>query len=197
MEPEPESSSGEEAYENMIDEGDSEDDDEDEDDDEEEEGDYIEGEDQNMRSDDENNDDEDDDEDEQDEFMASAEHDASSKPQNPMGVKSSSLYKAPTNDEIQGLQESSELFKSNIFKLQIEELLKEVQIDYKKAQPLEAALRKLKEIFDRTPAHQELSVSNLELVSFGIRRPCLCVRSCANCYVILDYLISLRLSKST
>lgn len=155
MEPEPESSSGEEAYDNMIDEEDSEDDDEDEDDDEEE-GDYIEGEDQVMRSDDE-----DDAEDVQDEFMAAAEHDASSKPQNPMGVKNSSLYKAPTNDEIQGLQESSDLFKSNIFKLQIEELLKEVQIDYKKAQPLEAALRKLKEIFDRTPAHQELSVSGL------------------------------------
>ncbi|KAG0297764.1 hypothetical protein BGZ96_004955 [Linnemannia gamsii] len=162
LEPEPESSSGEEAYEDMINEGDSEDDDEDDDDDDEEEGDYIEGEDQDMRSDDENNDDEDDDEDEQDEFMASAEHDASSKPRNPMGVKNSSLYKAPTNDEIQGLQESSDLFKSNIFKLQIEELLKEVQIDYKKAQPLEAALRKLKEIFDRTPAHQELSLAAIK-----------------------------------
>ncbi|KAI8600248.1 Nrap protein [Dissophora ornata] len=105
----------------------------------------------------------DDDEDEQDEFMAAAEHDASSsKPQNPMGVKSSTLYKAPTNEEIQGLQESSDLFKSNIFKLQIEELLKEVQIDYKKAQPLEAALRKLKDIFDRTPEHQELSLSTIK-----------------------------------
>lgn len=148
----------------MVDEKD---DSEEDEEDDEEEGDYIEGEDQAMGGDDDNDDNEDGDEDEQDEFMAAAEHDASSKPHNPMGVKNSSLYKAPTNDEIQGLQESSDLFKSNIFKLQIEELLKEVQIDYKKAQPLEAALRKLKEIFDRTPAHQELSVSSPEHVSLG------------------------------
>lgn len=168
MEPEPESSSGEEAFDDMIDE--EEDSEDDDDEDEEEEGDYIEGEDQAMGSDDDNNNDEDGDEDDQDEFMAAAEHDASSKPQNPMGVKNSSLYKAPTNDEIQGLQESSDLFKSNIFKLQIEELLKEVQIDYKKAQPLEAALRKLKEIFDRTPAHQELSVSAMNIFLWVLKR---------------------------
>ncbi|KAI7818797.1 Nrap protein [Gamsiella multidivaricata] len=104
----------------------------------------------------------DEEEEDQDEFMAAAEHDASSKPQNLAGVKNSSLYKAPTNEEIQGLQESSDLFKSNIFKLQIEELLKEVQVDYKKAQPLEAALRKLKDIFDRTPEHQELSLAAIK-----------------------------------
>ncbi|KAG0011689.1 hypothetical protein BGZ80_000504 [Entomortierella chlamydospora] len=157
--PEPvvESSSGEESFDDMIDE----EEDDDEDDDDEEEGDYIEGdEDEGMGQD--SDAEEEEAEDEQDEFMAAAEHDASSKPQNPMGVKNSSLYKAPTNEEIQGLQESSELFKSNIFKLQIEELLKEVQIDYKKSQPLEAALRKLKDIFDRTPEHQELSLSAIK-----------------------------------
>ncbi|KAG9327014.1 hypothetical protein KVV02_006491 [Mortierella alpina] len=152
---EPESESSAEEFDDMIDE---EEDDDDEDD--EEEGDYIEGEDQDMPSDDSADDDQI--EEDQDEFMAAAEQDATSNPQNPMGVKNSSLYKAPTNDEIQGLQESSDLFKSNIFKLQIEELLKEVQIDYKKAQPLEAALRKLKEIFDRTPEHQELSLAAIK-----------------------------------
>lgn len=194
MEPEPESSSGEEAYDDIIDE---EEDSEDEDENDEEEGDYIEGEDQAMESDD-NNDDEDGDEDDQDEFMAAAEHDASSKPQNPMGVKNSSLYKAPTNDEIQGLQESSDLFKSNIFKLQIEELLKEVQIDYKKAQPLEAALRKLKEIFDRTPAHQELSVSTREYVSLESEEGyILCVAHDVNLRGTSSYLISWRRSRPT
>lgn len=154
--------SSEESFDDMIDDEDDDDEDEDEDDDEEEEeeeeGDYIEGdEDEAMQS---GSDAEDDGaEDEQDDFMAAAEHEASSRSQHPTGVKNKSLYKAPTNEEIQGLQESADLFKSNIFKLQIEELLKEVQIDYKKAQPLEAALRKLKDIFDNTPAHRELSVS--------------------------------------
>ncbi|KAG0049577.1 hypothetical protein BGZ83_005586 [Gryganskiella cystojenkinii] len=156
VEPEPESS--EESFDDMVDE----EEDDDEDDDEEDEGDYIEGEDVGM---DEDSDAEDDEEmeEEQDEFMAAAEFDASSKAQRASGAKGgSALYKAPTNEEIQGLQESSDLFKSNIFKLQIEELLKEVQIDYKKAQPLEAALRKLKEIFDKTPAHKELSLSAIK-----------------------------------
>jgi len=158
VEPEPESS--EESFDDMIDEedDDNEDDDEDEDedeDDEEEEGDYIEGEELAMDGD---SDEEEEIVEEQDEFMAAAEFDASSKAQRSSGVKGSALYKAPTNEEIQGLQESSDLFKSNIFKLQIEELLKEVQVDYKKAHPLESALRKLKEIFDKTPAHKELLV---------------------------------------
>jgi U3 small nucleolar RNA-associated protein 22 len=129
--------------------------DDDEDNDEEEEGDYIEGEDKDMES---GSDADDDGDDEQDDFMAAAEHEASSG--SPLDAKNKSLYKAPTNEEIQGLQESADLFKSNIFKLQIEELLKEVHIDYKKAQPLEAALRKLKDIFDKTPAHHEVSVSS-------------------------------------
>ncbi|KAF9428924.1 hypothetical protein BGZ94_000488 [Podila epigama] len=157
---EPESSSGEEVMDDMIDEEEQDDDSED-DDDESDEGDYIEGEDQEMNSDDSDAEEQVFDE-EQDEFMAAAELNAASKPKPMSGVKNSSLYKAPTNDEIQGLQESSELFKSNIFKLQIEELLKEVVVDYKKAQPLEVALRKLKEIFDRTPQQQELSLSTIK-----------------------------------
>lgn len=165
-EPAVEPPSSEESFDDMIDKDDDEDD-EDEDDDveEEEEGDYIEGDDDDeaMQS---GSDAQDDGDDEQDDFMAAAEQEASSVSQHPTGVKNKSLYKAPTNEEIQGLQESADLFKSNIFKLQIEELLKEVQIDYKKAQPLEAALRRLKDIFDKTPAHRELSVS----VNTGITR---------------------------
>lgn len=140
----------------MIDEEDDDEEEDEDEDDDEEEGDYIEGE--EMAMDGDSDEEEEEIEEEQDEFMAAAEFDASSKAQRSSGVKGSALYKAPTNEEIQGLQESSDLFKSNIFKLQIEELLKEVQVDYKKAHPLESALRKLKEIFDKTPAHKELSV---------------------------------------
>jgi U3 small nucleolar RNA-associated protein 22 len=157
----------------MIDDDDNDNDDSDEDDEEskdgdeiedDDEGDYIEGEDAEMQSGSDIEGDEA--EDEQDEFMAAAELEASSESQHPSGIKNKSLYKAPTNEEIQGLQESADLFKSNIFKLQIEELLKEVQVDYKKTQPLEAALRKLKDIFDNTPAQSELSVSE-HAISYG------------------------------
>ncbi|CAG8474805.1 11484_t:CDS:10 [Ambispora gerdemannii] len=63
----------------------------------------------------------------------------------------SHLYRAPTNEEIQGLKETADLFKSNIFKLKIDELLSEVQIDYEQAKLLENNLHQIKEIFDSIP----------------------------------------------
>ncbi|KAL1914891.1 uncharacterized protein VTP21DRAFT_7807 [Calcarisporiella thermophila] len=83
------------------------------------------------------------------------------------------LYAAPTNDEIQGLKEASELFKSNIFKLQIDELLSEVRIDYNKLQPLETALHKLKTILDNIPDIPEASLSDItkNLAKYNVTIP--------------------------
>ncbi|KAI8985050.1 Nrap protein [Pilobolus umbonatus] len=53
--------------------------------------------------------------------------------------------------ELEGLKETAELFKSNIFKLEIEELLTEVSVNYAKHKPLELALHHLKAIFDSVP----------------------------------------------
>ncbi|CAG8685921.1 14070_t:CDS:2, partial [Ambispora leptoticha] len=64
---------------------------------------------------------------------------------------SSHLYRAPTNEEIQGLKETADLYKSNIFKLKIDELLSEVQIDYEEAKFLENNLHQIKEAFDSIP----------------------------------------------
>ncbi|KAF9157925.1 hypothetical protein DFQ26_008167 [Actinomortierella ambigua] len=157
VQPEPESSEDEQIYDNMIDS----DGNGDEDDDDEDEGDYIEGEDDGQFAGSDNEDDDEDMEEEQDVFMAAAEAAATAKDPH-SSVKNSSLYKAPTADEIQGLQESQELFKSNIFKLQIEELLKEVQVDYTKTSHLEAALRQLKEIFDGLPDQKEKTLAEIK-----------------------------------
>ncbi|CAM0141445.1 unnamed protein product [Umbelopsis sp. WA50703] len=62
----------------------------------------------------------------------------------------SELYQPPTNEEMQGLKETSELFKSNIFKMEIDELLSEVKIDYTKMKSLELVLHRLKAIFDQS-----------------------------------------------
>ncbi|KAI9594345.1 Nrap protein [Syncephalis fuscata] len=61
--------------------------------------------------------------------------------------------KAPTNEEIQALQDTVELFKSNVFKLQIDEMLSEVRINYKQLDPLEKALRRIKTILDSALEH--------------------------------------------
>ncbi|KAJ3154943.1 hypothetical protein HDU86_004462 [Geranomyces michiganensis] len=58
------------------------------------------------------------------------------------------LYRAPTNDEMHQLKETGDLFKSNLFKLQIDELLSNVRVDQAKMAPLEMSLRKVKEILD-------------------------------------------------
>jgi len=56
----------------------------------------------------------------------------------------SSLYKIPTNDEIHALKDTSELFKSNIFKLQMDELLSEVRLNFDKIKPLETVLHQIR-----------------------------------------------------
>ncbi|ORX83004.1 Nrap protein [Basidiobolus meristosporus CBS 931.73] len=65
------------------------------------------------------------------------------------------LYKAPTNEEMQELKDATELFHSNLFKLQIAELLSEVRIDYTKMKPLEKTLHHLRSIFDSIPDRKE------------------------------------------
>ncbi|CAG8718443.1 14309_t:CDS:2, partial [Acaulospora morrowiae] len=62
--------------------------------------------------------------------------------------KNSSIHEPPTNEEIRGLKETTDLFKSNIFKLQIDELLSEISIDFTATSRLENALNKLKQIFE-------------------------------------------------
>ncbi|RUS31264.1 Nrap protein [Jimgerdemannia flammicorona] len=74
----------------------------------------------------------------------------------------SHYYQAPTSEEIQGLKEASDLFKSNIFKLEIEELLAEVRIDYSKLKPLEAALHQLKALFDGLPDEPDASLAHIK-----------------------------------
>ncbi|RUS22739.1 hypothetical protein BC937DRAFT_87483 [Endogone sp. FLAS-F59071] len=81
-----------------------------------------------------------------------------------LGDKSegSRYFQAPSNDEIQNLKEVSELFKSNIFKLEIEELLAEVRIDYNKMKPLETTLHRLKTLFDSLPDEPDASLLHVK-----------------------------------
>lgn len=80
--------------------------------------------------------------------------------------------------ELEGLKETAELYKSNIFKLevnvyktiipgtltdllvQIDELLTEVTVNYEKHKALEKALHNLKAIFDSIPDGKQLKVNS-------------------------------------
>uniref|UniRef100_V5GFV1 U3 small nucleolar RNA-associated protein 22 n=2 Tax=Kalmanozyma brasiliensis (strain GHG001) TaxID=1365824 RepID=V5GFV1_KALBG len=60
----------------------------------------------------------------------------------------SALYAVPTLAEVQGLKETGELFKNNVFKLKVDEMLPEVRPAYSKASALETVLRRLHQLFE-------------------------------------------------
>lgn len=72
------------------------------------------------------------------------------------------MYQPPTNEEIQGLKETTDLYKSNLFKFQIDELLSEVSIDFSKTTSLENILHKLKEIFENINDQPDLSITDVK-----------------------------------
>ncbi|KAJ8323189.1 U3 snoRNP protein [Batrachochytrium dendrobatidis] len=93
--------------------------------------------------------------------------------------KSDSLFKAPTNEEMHQFSQTNVLYKSNLFKMQIDELVREVTDNLTKTKPLEKALRRLKSILDSIPSRSEVSIkdaiSNLQKegisIPFGNNHP--------------------------
>ncbi|SPO26844.1 uncharacterized protein UTRI_04157_B [Ustilago trichophora] len=70
----------------------------------------------------------------------------------------SALYAIPTLAEVQGLKETGELFKNNVFKLKVDEMLPEVRPAYNKAASLELVLRRLHQLFESLAPIQPLPV---------------------------------------
>lgn len=70
--------------------------------------------------------------------------------------KSKKDQAAPSNDEMQALRQTEDLFKSNLFKLQLEEMLKELDVGYDKLAKVEPILHGLKSSIESIPT-QELS----------------------------------------
>ncbi|KAI8149209.1 Nrap protein [Fennellomyces sp. T-0311] len=62
--------------------------------------------------------------------------------------------------ELEGLKETAELYKSNIFKLEIDELLNEIGVNYDKHKALMNALHQLKAIFEKIPSEKEELVND-------------------------------------
>ncbi|KAI8810149.1 Nrap protein-domain-containing protein [Cladochytrium replicatum] len=72
--------------------------------------------------------------------------------------KDKKLFRLPTSDEITQIKQTNDMFKSNVFRLQIEELLKEVRVDYTRTGPIEKMLHQLKELMDSIPSIPEETV---------------------------------------
>ncbi len=61
-------------------------------------------------------------------------------------------YRAPESSELIELQRTRNLYKSNLFRLQIEELLQSVKVDYAKQKTLRAFMFALKEKLETLPS---------------------------------------------
>ena len=79
----------------------------------------------------------------------------------------SSLYTLPSNEEIHGLQETSDLYMNNMFKLQLDEMLKYIHPSGGHKQAIEHLLRSLQACIMRVPKidPQPLSKAVQELTS--------------------------------
>lgn len=73
---------------------------------------------------------------------------------------SSDLYRLPTADEMRELKETSELYKSNVFRLQLTELLSEVSVKHESLSKLEGALHRLKADLAVMPERAEMPASD-------------------------------------
>ncbi|TPX30639.1 hypothetical protein SmJEL517_g05826 [Synchytrium microbalum] len=91
----------------------------------------------------------------------------------PRKKKRTTHIKPPTHDEIQQLKDTSELFKSNLFKLQLEEMLSEVRVKYTRMTTLDGMLHKLKNFFDTLEPRDEVSLEEAQstLASEGVSIP--------------------------
>ena len=59
------------------------------------------------------------------------------------------LFKPPTNEELQQLKKTDQLFKSNLFRLEIIEMLQQVSVKQTKFSILETYLQNLKQILEK------------------------------------------------
>eukprot|EP01135_Chromosphaera_perkinsii_P005307 Nk52_evm4s337 gene=Nk52_evmTU4s337 len=69
------------------------------------------------------------------------------------------LYKVPTNEEMVALKETENLFKSNLFRLQLEEMISEVKVDCSKQKRLEKFLFEIKSVLDGLEEQEECEVN--------------------------------------
>ena len=70
---------------------------------------------------------------------------------------------APTQEELMELHFRSSSFQSNLFKLQVDELLSEVRVRYDKMDKVERVLHRVKDILLQLPGSQEQLVASFRL----------------------------------
>ncbi|XP_015124315.1 nucleolar protein 6 [Diachasma alloeum] len=86
--------------------------------------------------------------------------------------KNNDLYKPPTAEELSQLRETENLFHSNLFRLQIEEILSEVKLKEKYRKEFDAWFARLKENIESIPETKERELTRRKaLKKLGVEVP--------------------------
>ncbi|XP_015283672.1 PREDICTED: nucleolar protein 6 [Gekko japonicus] len=89
----------------------------------------------------------------------------------PVKVSKATLYKPPTSEELSQLKETENLFHSNLLRLQIEELLKEVTLKEKRRQKIDAFLHQINALLAKIPATTETDMTDQSWLPKGVKVP--------------------------
>ncbi|XP_065071800.1 nucleolar protein 6-like [Rhopilema esculentum] len=82
-----------------------------------------------------------------------------------------SLYRPPTSDELNDLRETEDLYKNNIFRMQISYLLEEVKMTDKKSSSVEEFLRLLHKYLNNLDSTEKFDISDHSWMHENIKVP--------------------------
>uniref|UniRef100_A0A8D0GV09 Nucleolar protein 6 n=1 Tax=Sphenodon punctatus TaxID=8508 RepID=A0A8D0GV09_SPHPU len=89
----------------------------------------------------------------------------------PVKLSRLELYKPPTNEELNQLKETENLFHSSLLRLQIEELLKEVTLKEKKKQRIDSFLHEINALLSMIPQTPETDVTDQSWLPKDVKVP--------------------------
>lgn len=83
------------------------------------------------------------------------------------------LYKPPTNEELNRLQETESLFHSSLLRMQMEELLKEVTLSERRRKTIDSLVQEVTSLLASVPETTDTELSDQSWVPRGVKVPLL------------------------
>ncbi|KAG8456873.1 hypothetical protein GDO86_002603 [Hymenochirus boettgeri] len=89
----------------------------------------------------------------------------------PVKLTKSELYKPPTNEELNRLKETEQLFHSNLLRMQIEELLEEVKLKEKRRKNIDLFLHEVNSLLSDIPETQQRDLVDQSWLPKSVKVP--------------------------
>uniref|UniRef100_A0ACB8ENV2 Uncharacterized protein n=1 Tax=Sphaerodactylus townsendi TaxID=933632 RepID=A0ACB8ENV2_9SAUR len=96
----------------------------------------------------------------------------------PVKISKATLYKPPTSEELSRLKETENLFHSNLLRLQVEELLKEVTLKESRKQKIDSFLHQINALLAGIPETPEAEIMDQSWLPKDVKVPLVQVPFC-------------------